>query len=171
MSCRRERDLTRGDRLLDRRTLAGDGSAAHVADFVDVVKGAGAMHGRAVVPDDQIVLLPFMGIDELGPGGVLRQIADKGEAFRTGRADDATDMSREINRFPAAVRVRAHQALQDRGEILQFLFAQFVETESAARIDKRMFADHILDQVFGFLIEGVIGPPAYRRIGFRRPLR
>ena len=86
--------LLRGDRLLDRRALAGDGSAPHVADFVDVVEGAGAMHGRAVVPDDQIVLLPFMGIDELGSGGVLRQIADKGEAFRTGRADDATDMSR-----------------------------------------------------------------------------
>ena len=55
------------------------------------------MHGRAVVPDDQIVLLPFMSIDELGPGGILRQIADKGEAFRTGRADDATGSTTQCN--------------------------------------------------------------------------
>ena len=58
--------LLRGDRLLDRRTLAGDGSAAHVADFVDVVEGAGAMHGRAVVPDDQIALRPLMSVHQVG---------------------------------------------------------------------------------------------------------
>ena len=33
--------LLRGDRLLDRWALAGDGSAPHVADFFDVVEGPG----------------------------------------------------------------------------------------------------------------------------------
>ena len=113
--------LLRGDRLLDRRALAGDGSAPHVADFVDVVEGAGAMHGRAVVPDDQIVLLPFMRIDELGTGGFFRQIADQGEAFRTRRADDAADMSREINRFAAGHRIVRTRLCRTGCEILQFL--------------------------------------------------
>jgi hypothetical protein len=31
--------------------VAGDGGAAHVADFLGVVEGAGAVHGLAVVPD------------------------------------------------------------------------------------------------------------------------
>src|SRR5437773_15071 len=56
-----------GGDLLDGRRVAGDGGAAHVADQ-GLVEPAHPVHRLSVVPDDQIVLPPDVGIDELRLG-------------------------------------------------------------------------------------------------------
>jgi hypothetical protein len=49
-------------------------------------------------PDHQVVLRPAMGIDELGLGGVLHQVADAAIAW-VAPTDDGSDVSRQEKRL------------------------------------------------------------------------
>src|SRR5205085_282364 len=80
-----------GRGLFHGRRVAGDGGAAHVADLA-LVEAAHPVHDLAVVPHDQIVLPPLMGIDELRLGRVFRQVAQQGAGFRLRPAEDRSGM-------------------------------------------------------------------------------
>src|SRR4051794_22897274 len=63
-----------GRQLLDGGSVAGKGRAAHVAHLV-AVEAARPMHRGPIVPDDEIVLLPGVRMDELALRGVFGQVA------------------------------------------------------------------------------------------------
>ena len=57
-------------RLLQCRRAVGDCGAMQIADLFTVVAGS-SVHGSAIVPDDKVVGLPLMAVDELVLGSVL----------------------------------------------------------------------------------------------------
>ena len=66
--------------------LAGVGDIAHrgalhVAFEPQIVEIGAAVHGAAVVPDDEVVHAPAMGVDELPLRGVRHQFIDQRAAF------------------------------------------------------------------------------------------
>src|SRR5580700_10833214 len=69
-----------GRDLFHGRRVAGDGGAAHVANLA-LVEAAHPVHHLPVVPDDEIVLPPFVDIDELRLGRVFGQVAQQGARF------------------------------------------------------------------------------------------
>src|SRR5260370_1134131 len=86
-------------RLRDGRPVAPGGGAAHVAHDGEIVETAHPVHGGAVVPDHEVVLRPAMGVDELGPGGVLREVADEGHRLGLRPTQDGPDMGRQEQRL------------------------------------------------------------------------
>src|ERR1700730_6498529 len=81
-----------------RGSVALGRGAAQVAHRVQVVVAAHAMHGRAIVPDHQIVLGPFVRVDELALGGVLREVADEAHGLGPWPPQDGADMRRQEQR-------------------------------------------------------------------------
>ena len=79
---------------------------------------AGAVHGRAVVPDHQVPLPPGMGISESRLRRVFGQVADEGARLRHRPADDAADMRRQIQRLSPGDRMGAHQAVAHRAQLV-----------------------------------------------------
>ena len=82
--------LSLGRLLLHRRSFARQRRPARVAWFIGR-EGPGAVHGAAVVPDDQIALAPLVPVDELPLGRVVRQVAG-----RDGGLGGAPDGSEEV---------------------------------------------------------------------------
>src|SRR5215471_5950024 len=82
------------------------------------------VHRAAVVPQDDVVLLPLMAIDELRPRRVLHQVVDQGPALLLGHAGEARDLLADIERLAAGLRMHAHDRLGDRRiELLLLLLA------------------------------------------------
>ena len=78
-------------RLRRGHSIASYRRAAHVARLA-LVEAADAMHGLAVIPDDEVVLPPHVRIDKLALRCVLRQIANEVACFRHRPTDDGADM-------------------------------------------------------------------------------
>ena len=115
------------------------------------------MHGRAVVPDHEVMLCPAMDVDELRLRRVFHQVADEGHGLGPRPADDGADMGGEQQRLAARDRVRAHQPVQHRLHAVAFLVGEVGEAQLAARIDQRMLADQVLDLGLGRVVERVVG--------------
>src|SRR5690349_93493 len=64
-------------RLLEARHLVGECRAMQVADL-GVVVAAGAVHGGAIVPHDDVVRPPDVGVDEPALRRVLVEVAQEG---------------------------------------------------------------------------------------------
>ena len=94
---------------LDACLLAGIGDVAdrgalHVALPAQVVELGAAMHGAAVVPDDEVVQPPAMGVDELPLRGMGHELLDQRAAFLLRHAEDAAGVGGEVERLAAAFR-------------------------------------------------------------------
>src|SRR5580700_4862422 len=94
---------------LDAGLLAGIGDVAdrgalHVAFPAQVVEFGAAVHGAAVVPDDEIVHPPAVGVDELPLRGVRQELFDQRTAVGFGHAKDPSGVRRQIERLAAGFR-------------------------------------------------------------------
>src|SRR5580693_7813091 len=94
---------------LDAGLLAGighvaDSGALHVAFPAQVVELGAAVHGAAVVPDDEIVQPPAMGVDELPLRGMGEEFLDQRAAVGFGHAENPPGVRRQIERLAAGVR-------------------------------------------------------------------
>src|SRR5262245_9732371 len=88
--CRLRLGVCDGDSLL--RTGIGDvrhRGTLHVGFPAQVVELRAAVHGAAIVPDNQVMNTPPMGVDELPLGGVGDELVDQRAAVRLGHAEDA----------------------------------------------------------------------------------
>ena len=124
-----------GDSLL----LTGIGDVRHrgtlhVAFPAQVVELRAAVHGAAIVPDNQVMNTPPMGVDELPLGGMGDELVDQRAAVRLRRAEDAAGMRGKVKRFAASLRDGSHECLRHRWHILAFLVAELREAESGAGI-------------------------------------
>ena len=72
---------------LDDLVLAA-GCAPHIARKAKVIERRRAMHGTAIVPDDDIAVRPFVAIDELALGREVSQLLEKRAPFVERHADD-----------------------------------------------------------------------------------
>src|SRR5580698_6951374 len=81
-------------RLLQGRDLVGQRRAMQIPDL-GVIVAAGAVHGRAVVPHDQIVRPPDMGVNELALCRVLVEVAQESARLGHRPALDLAGMARE----------------------------------------------------------------------------
>src|SRR5437868_14115528 len=88
--------------LLDGGSVAGEGRATHVAHLV-AVEAARSMHRGAVVPDDEIVLLPGVRMDELALCGVLGQVTQEGPRLRNRPSLDRARMGRQEQRLASGL--------------------------------------------------------------------
>ena len=81
-----------------------DRGALHVALPAQVVELGAAVHGAAVVPDDEIVHPPAVGVDELPLRGVGEELLDQRAAVGFGHAKDPPGVRRQIERLAAGFR-------------------------------------------------------------------
>src|SRR5215813_2076007 len=84
------------------RAFAHQRGPAHVARLVGRER-AGAVHGLAVVPHDEVADPPLVRIDELALGGVLGQVAQEQPRLRQRPAQDRARVRGQVERFAAAV--------------------------------------------------------------------
>src|SRR5437764_15295399 len=82
----------RGGLLLDGGDTVGQGGAAQIARIFLVLVASRPVHGRAVVPHDQVADPPCVRIHELTLGRMLGQFAKQKHRFRHRPADDAAGM-------------------------------------------------------------------------------
>src|SRR5262245_57710245 len=125
-----------GDSLL----LTGIGDVRHrgtlhVAFPAQVVELSAAVHGAAIVPDNQVMNAPPMGVDELPLGGMGDELVDQRAAVRLGHAEDAAGMRGEIKGFAATLRDGSHERLRHRRHILALLVAELREAEASAGVE------------------------------------
>src|SRR4030095_9314402 len=93
------------DRLLYGRRVALDRGPAHVARLAGRERPP-AMPGLAGVPDDEVVHLPLVRIDELALRGVLGQIAQQEPRLGQRPANDGAGVRRQVKRFAPGPRHR-----------------------------------------------------------------
>src|SRR5215831_11913392 len=125
-----------GDSLL--LTRIGDvrhRGALHVAFPPQVVELRAAVHGAAIVPDNQVMNAPPMGVDELPLGGMGDELVDQRAAVRLRHAEDAAGMRGEVKRFAASLRDGSHERLRHRWHILALLVAELREAEASAGVE------------------------------------
>ena len=72
-------------------SIACYGGATHVARLT-FIETTDPMHGLPVIPHDQVVLTPYMDIDELPLRRMFSQVANQIARLRDGPADDRTDV-------------------------------------------------------------------------------
>ena len=81
------------------------------------------MHGRAVVPHDEVAYLPMMGPDKFGASGVLKELMEQRFAFSRGQSHDVFgEVGADVQRFATCLRVGADNGVIDvLGRILVFV--------------------------------------------------
>src|SRR5689334_15594647 len=89
-----------------RRTF--DRGALHVPEVAVVDVADREVQRAAVVPDNDVVLLPRVPIDELRPRRMAVEIIDERLALLGREADELLHFLTEINRFLARFRMLAH---------------------------------------------------------------
>ncbi len=71
------------------------------------------MHGDPVIPHDEVVLPPDVGVDELALCRVFGEVAQERARFGHGPTFDGARMAREIERQAAGRGMSPHQPLAD----------------------------------------------------------
>src|SRR6266446_3613153 len=138
----RELGADRGERgLLDIESR----HAAELAAILHVVERPRAMHGGAIVPDHQVADPPFVTVDELPLGRVLRQVAQHQTPLRQRPVDDPRLVRCEIERAPERARDRPNERM-DRALQLILLARRELEPEDLARVRDRMVGAKPLDE-------------------------
>src|SRR5580693_5707886 len=88
------------------------GRSPHIARVAGVIEGRGAMHGAAIVPDNEIpCLMPAYRGRELRLGGEFGQFLQQFAPPLHGPADDVRGMSGEVQRFDPSAGVKLHQPM------------------------------------------------------------
>src|SRR4030095_2868225 len=76
-----------------------------------VVVGEAAVHGRAVVPDDEVAHAPRVAVDELALGSVLDEIAQQQPPLGYPPVHDARGVRGHVERAAARARDRADERM------------------------------------------------------------
>src|SRR4051812_7770684 len=92
--------------------------------MLDRIVVGGAMHDRAVVPDDHVALAPGMRQAVLRLVGPPGELVEQRLADRLGPIDDVSGMRADIERAAAVDRIVAEHALLDRRQLGERLGAE-----------------------------------------------
>lgn len=103
------------------RWIAADRRPLHEALVAGGVEGCGAVEDAAVVPDDQVAILPFVAVAELGLGDVIQQLLQERAAVLHRHAHDVGGVRPEEECLAPVHRARPDHRVADR-RILGTLF-------------------------------------------------
>src|SRR3546814_48664 len=138
--------------------------ATHVALVFGIIEWPGAVHGRAVVPDHEIIRAPFMAVDELILSRVLSQVAQQQAALRNENIDDVGGMRAKIQRPSSGPRNRAHDGMNGALELL-FLFLRKGKSQEIAGIDDGVKGAQPFERLLGRGVERVISRACVGKFG------
>src|SRR5581483_9800472 len=111
--------------------------ATQLAPVLRVVERPAAVHGREVVPDDEITDAPAVAVDEARLGGMLGEVAQQQPAFGHRPADDVRGMRGEVQRTPPGAPIGAYEGMHGAFELL-LLGGRPLEAERLARVGDGM---------------------------------
>src|SRR5207253_3749897 len=124
--------------LLTRVCSIRNRGALHVTSPAQIVELGPPVHGAAVVPHDQIVQPPAVGIYELPLGDMRDQLINERSALVLRHSEDTPCMGGEVQRLAPGFRNGADQHLGYRRHPPAFLLAELGKAEPGARIEDRM---------------------------------
>ena len=90
------------------------------------------MHCLSVVPHNEIIDFPAMGVDKLRLGGMFDQIPEKDTSLSDRPIEDAAGVRREEKRFPLIYRMCSDQCLVNRFHGFEFVVAEISESKGTA---------------------------------------
>ncbi len=129
------------------------------ADVANLVarEPARSVHGRAVVPHDEIARPPAMPIDEFRLRGVLGEIPEEHSRFGYRPADDGACVRRKEQGLAAGSAIDPHETVPDGTEVVTLLRRHFGKADCLPRINQRVLADEILEFRLRLLIQRLVG--------------
>ncbi len=95
-----------------------------------IIEHLRTMHGRTVVPDDEVIWAPRVAVQERLLRCVLCQLGQQEATLRDRHVDDMRRMRGKIQRFSAAARYGAHEGVHGAVE-LGPLLGRELETQQA----------------------------------------
>ena len=113
-------------------TITGNSGSAHVPVLFFPAKSPDSMHCLSVVPHNEIIDFPAMGVDKLWLGGMFDQIPEKDASFSNRPIEDAPGMRCEEKRFSPIYRMYSDQRLVNRFHCFKLFVAEISESKCAA---------------------------------------
>ena len=113
-------------------TITGNSGSAHVPVLFFPAKSPDSMHCLSVVPHNEIIDFPVMGVDKLRLGGMFDQIPEKDASLSDRPIEDAPGVRREEKRFPLIYRMCSDQCLVNRFHGFEFVVAEISESQGTA---------------------------------------
>ena len=113
-------------------TITGNSGSAHVPVLFFAVESPDSMHCLSVVPHNEIIDFPAMGVDKLRLSGVFDQITEKDASFSNRPIEDAPGVRCEEKRFSAIYRMCSDQRLVNRFHCFKLFAAEISESKCTA---------------------------------------
>lgn len=113
-------------------TITGYSGSAHVSVLFFAAESPDSMHCLSVVPHNEIIDFPAMGVDKLWLGGMFDQITEKDASFSNRPIENAPGVRCEEKRFSAIYRMCSDQRLVNRFHCFKLFVAEISESKCTA---------------------------------------